>query len=164
MSRRLPIVGALVFRPDGSCYNTGTAPTNAQKVLKLGALISDCCDVQAIWMLEFDDLPGFGRLYIQLIYDDSCLLKGLPKNARFPLLAGDVILGCYMDAYKLDSNSCCEDEVLVSLPVLDIFGQKAIDELVKGYRNRSSNMLELKLDQELVKAAFEDASVVCASL
>ena len=89
----------------------------------------------------------------------SCLLKGLPKNARFPLLAGDVILGCYLDAYKLDSNSCCEDEVLVSLPVLDVFGQEAVNDLVKSYRNRSSNSLELEFDRELVTAAFEEASM-----
>lgn len=59
MSRRLPVKGGLVFRPDGTCYNTGTALTEAQTVLKLGALVSDCCDVQTVWTREFGDLPGF---------------------------------------------------------------------------------------------------------
>ena len=152
--RPLPVVGALVFRPDGSHSNTGNTPTTAQAILKLGALVSDLCDVQHVWTREYTDLPGFGRLYVEAIFDDSCLIKGLPRNASFPQLAGDVILGCYLDVYKHDSNRCCEDKTLVNLPLLEIFDQKAVDAMVKGHRDRSSNALDLPFDRKRVMAAF----------
>ena len=157
--RPLPVVGGLVFRPSGSHFYTGQSPTTAQAILKLGALVSDCCDVQHVWTREYTDLPGFGRLYVGAIFDDSCLIKRLPKNACFPQLAGDVILGCYLDVYKLDSSQCCEDETLVSLPIMGIFDQKAIDALVKGHRDRSSNTLDLPFDRKRIMAAFEEASL-----
>ena len=147
-----------MFRPDGSQHHTGNAQVSAETILNLGALGSDCCDVQHVWTREYQDLPGFGRLYVEAIFDDSCLLKGLPKNARFPLLAGNVILACFLDVYKLE-DECCVDETLVSLPVLEIFGQTAVDALVRGHTDRTSTTLDLPVDRKRIVAAFEKASI-----
>ena len=154
----LPVVGGLVFRSDGSQYNTGSAQVFAETILHLGASVSDCCDIQHVWTREYDDLPGFGRLYVDAIFDDSCMLKKLPRNARFPLLGGDVILACYLDVYKLE-NQCCVEETPVSLPLLDTFGQKAVGALVKGHTDRTSMTLDLTVDKERIMAAFEEASM-----
>lgn len=69
-SRPIPIVGGLVLQPNGRRSSTET-PTTAQQILKLGASVSDSCDVKTLWTREFTDLPGFGRLCLQLIFDDS---------------------------------------------------------------------------------------------
>lgn len=124
---------------------------------KLGALVSDCCDVKTLWTREFTDLPGFGRLCLQLIFDDSCLLKKLPRNASVPALAGDVILTCSLDVYKLDENKCCEDEALCHLPVLELFTEKSVDALLKA--GPASNQLELSFDRDRVKAELRKSSL-----
>lgn len=105
-----------MLEPNGRRYSTGTTPTTAQKILQLGTSSRDLCDVRTLWTREFTDLPGFGRLCVQLIFDDSCLLKGLPRNATVPSLAGDIVLTCSLDVYTLTENKCCEDEALCHLP------------------------------------------------
>ena len=156
-SRPLPVVGGLILKSDGTRSNTGEAPTTAQRILKLGERVSDCCDVRTLWVHEFTDHPGFGRLCDQLIFDDSCLLKSLPRNPFVRNLAGDVILSCTLDVYKLDENSCCEDETLCSLPVLEVFTQQSVDALLKA--GFASTQLELPFDRQRVKAGFKQASL-----
>lgn len=146
-----------MLQPNGRRYGTGTTPTTAQTILKLGASFSDCCDVKTLWMREYEDLPGFGRLCVQLIFDDSCHLKGLPRNATVPSLAGDVVLTCSVDVYKLTANQCCEDETLGHLPVLEIFSERSVDALLAA--GPASNQLELPFDRERVVAEFKKASL-----
>lgn len=74
-----------------------------------------------------------------------------------PALAGDVILTCSLDVYKLDENQCCEDEALCHLPVLELFTEESINALLRA--GPTSNQLELSFDRDRVKAEFRKSSL-----
>ena len=157
------IVSGLLYTPDGTCSSTGAEPKRAQDILQLkSSEYGGCTSGENLFLIELgqEDLPGLPswgwcRLYVEAVFDDSCHIKQLPVNRVFPRLAGDVLLTCHLDVYKIDKDSIPVDEGLTNLPILEVFDQAGVDSLLRSYQRRTHN-LEVKPKLPPVLAAYND--------
>ena len=154
-----PVFGGLVFRGDGRRQSTGREPTIVDNVLHLG----DNTSSQTIWLRDGQEFPtAVLSIYVGLFFDDFCNMKNLPKNPRFPSLAGDVCAAFLMDLEAEGDDDL--DTKIVSLPILDIFSVASLQTMFQHVASGSSNRLDLPFNREPILAAIQQQQPAACSL